>query len=168
MSGPFAPKAGDYAQVPLLEGERRIREQVATIDGNSLWGGQLVLTDQRLLFQPLDVKAATKLLSNGIDFMPANLAVLGKVVSKALDYTTAYQDGLEGAVPTTAITSVDPGRGPALFHPPSLVLTMDNGNTVEFGILRSKLTPNISPTNTTARDEMVALIRAQLALGGLT
>jgi hypothetical protein len=167
MSGIFAPKSDGYADVPLLEGEQIIRQQASSVDGKSIWGGQLVLTNQRLLFRPVDMKGTTKLINDGIEFLPDNLAVLGKVVSKALDYTTAYQDGLPGAVPTTAIGSVGIGRNGGLFHPPSLVLTLDTGNRVEFGILKSKFTPNIAPSNRVARDEMVQLIKAQMAAGGL-
>jgi hypothetical protein len=167
MSGIFAHKSDGYADVPLLEGEQIIRRQTASVDGKSIWGGQLVLTNQRLLFRPLDMKGTTKLINDGIEFLPDNLGVLGKVVSKALDYTTAYQDGLPGAVPTSAIASVKAGRNGGLLQPPSLVLTMDNGTRVEIGILKSKFTPNIARSNRVARDEMVQLIKAQMAAGGL-
>ena len=167
MSGIFAPKPDGYVDVPLLEGEEIVRRQAASVDGKSIWGGQLVLTNQRLLFGPLDMRGARKLINDGVEFLPDGLGVLGKVVSKALDYTTAYQDGLAGAVPTTAIASVGPGQNRGLFHPPSLLLTMDNGTRVEIGILESKFTPNIALSNRVARDEMVQLIAAQLAAGEL-
>ncbi len=154
-------------EVPLLEGEALTRTQTASVDGKSIWGGQLVLTNQRLLFQPLDMKVTTKLLNDGIEFLPGNLAVFGEVVSKALDYTTGYQGGLTGTVPTTSIVSVGSGKGPGLLHPPSLVLTLDSGTRVEIGILTGRFSPNISSGNAAARDEMIQLIRAQLASGGL-
>ena len=169
MSGVFAPDSDGYADVPLLEGEHIILAQTASVDGKSIWGGQLVLTNQRLLFRPLDMKATEKLLSDGIDlFLPNNLAVLGNVVSKGLDYSSAYQDGLTGAVETTSITGVTAGRDAGLLHPPSLVISMSNGAQTTIGILKSKFTPNISPANNQARDEMIALIQQHRAAGGLT
>lgn len=167
MSGIFAPKPDGYVNVPLLEGEQVIRRATASVDGKSVWGGHLILTNQRLLFRPLDMKGTTKLINDGIEVLPDGLGVLGKVVSKALDYATAYQDGLQGAVPNTAIAGVEPGEDPGLFHPPSLVLTLDIGTRIEIGILRSKLTPNLWSSNRVARDEIVQLIRNQLSVGGV-
>lgn len=167
MSGIFGPKSDGYVDVPLLEGEQIIRQQTASVDGKSIWGGQLIVTNQRVLFRPLDMKGTTKLINDGIGFLPDNLGVLGKVVSKALDYTTAYQDGLQGAAPTAAIAGVRVGGNGGLFHPPSLVLTMDTGTQVEIGILKSRLTPNFSTANRLARDELILLISAQRAAGGL-
>lgn len=167
MSGIFAPKSDGYASIPMLDGEQVIRAQTASVDGKSIWGGQLVVTNQRVLFRPLDMKATTKLLNDGIEFLPDNLAVFGKVVAKGLDYSSAYQDGLTGAVPTSDIVGVDVGDGAGLFHPPSLILSMSTGAQTKVGILASKFSPNISPANAKARDEMIALIRQQLVAGGL-
>lgn len=160
MSGIFAAKSDGYADVPLLGGEQIVRTQTASVDGKSIWGGQLVITNQRILFRPLDVKGATKLLNDGIEFLPDQLAVLGKVVSKALDYAGAYGDNLAGAVPRAEIASVATGKGAALFHPPSLLLALGSGQKVELGILYGRLSPNLDPRNSRARDEIVTLIRA--------
>ncbi|HEU4568933.1 MAG TPA: hypothetical protein VFR99_12930 [Marmoricola sp.] len=167
MSGIFAPKSDGYVEVPLLEGEHMIRQQTASVDGKSIWGGQLVLTDQRLLFRPLSVKGATKLINDGIDFLPDDLGVLGKLVSKALDYSTAYGEGKAGAVATRSIQQVAAGRNAGLFHPPSLVLTLEDGTRVELGILRSRGSANADPRNNAVRDEWLGLIRQHLSPDGL-
>lgn len=102
-----------------------------------------MLTTQRLMFRPLDVGVATAVLGGGgVHLGPKSLAV-----------------------PTSFIAKVEPGRDPGLFHPPSLVLTLRDGTRVVIGIGASRFTPNISGKNRTARDEMVALINAQLADG---
>ncbi len=167
MSGIFAPRSDGYAPLPLLAGEQIVREQTASVDGKSVWGGLLVLTNQRLLFRPINVKGMDKLIKDGIDFLPESYGVLGKVVGKALDYVEVYQDGTAGAVDVAAIASVTSGKNAGPFHPPSLVVSMTDGAQTEVGILKSKMTPNISPSNNVARDEMIALIQQQLVDGGL-
>jgi len=163
MTGIFGPKPTGYVAIPLLAGEQIVRQQPASylVNGKAMWGGQLVLTNQRLLFQPLDMGAVTKLISEGIDFLPDNLAILGKVVSKALDYTSTYQGKLTSAINSSSIVGVVAGMNASLGHPPSLILTFDNGRRLELGILNSIKSPNFLPANNAARDAMVAAIRAQ-------
>ena len=121
-----------------------------------------MLTSQRLLFRPLDLAGVTKLAENGIDLLPDNLAVLGKIVDKILDYSKAYADGKAGAINTAAIISVRAGREKGLFNPPSLVVATSSGRNVEIGVLASIKSPNPSPKNTAARDAMVQAINEQL------
>lgn len=165
MTGIFAPKPDGYLDVPLLDGEQMIRQQTASylVDGKAVWGGQLVLTSQRLLFRPLDLNGLSKMAQDGVDLLPGDLAVFGKVVDKVLDYTTAYGNAKAGAVETSLITSVRAGRDAALLHPPSLVLTMSDGRELEIGILHSIHSPNFLPVNNADRDEMVTAIAGQLA-----
>jgi hypothetical protein len=122
----------------------------------------LVVTNQRVLFRPLDVGAAQKMIKEGVRFLPDELAVLGKVVNKVFDYTVAYGEGLAGGIETSKITGVRPGRNAGLLHPPTLVLSFGNGRTLEIGVLKSIGTPNISPANNLARNELVHGINQQL------
>jgi hypothetical protein len=165
-TGIFAPRPDGYIEVPLLDGERLIRQQTASylVNGKAIWGGQLVLTSQRLLFRPLDLNGLSKIAKDGIELLPDDLAVFGKVVDKVLDYSTAYGNQKAGAVATSLITSVRPGRNAGLLHPPSLVLTMSDGRQLEIGILHSLTSMNPLPINNVARDETVAAISAQLAV----
>ena len=55
------------------------------------------------------------------------------------------------------------GRNAGLMHPPTLVLSFDDGRTLEIGLLKSIGTPNISRANNTVRDEMILAISQQLA-----
>lgn len=163
MSGIFRTPSDGYADVPLLAGEQVIRRQTASVGAPSMWGGQLVVTNQRILFRPVDVKGLAELLTEGVSLLPDGLADLGKLVPKVLDYASAYQDGLAGALPTASITGVRAGRDPQMTAPPSLILGLDTGSTVELGILTSIRTPSIWPGNRTARDDTIELIDALLA-----
>ena len=128
----------------LREGEEVLHQQTASANGRSIWGGTLVLTNQRLMFRPLDVGVATAVMSGGgVHLGPKSIAV-----------------------PTSFIEGVEPGSDPGLFHPPSLVLTLRDGTRVVIGICASRFTPNISRRNRTARDHVVELIKAQLTAGG--
>lgn len=163
MSGIFH-SSGGYVDVPMLEGERIVHQTAATflIGDTSMWPGKLVLTNQRLLFKPVSLKAISDILKEGIEFLPGNLAVLGKVVDKVLDYSTAYGDSKAGAVKTSTITGVRPGNNAALIHPPSLILAFGDGRSLAIGIVQALWCPHIWPGNNRARDEMVAAISSQL------
>ena len=158
-----------YIEVPLLEGEQMVRQQTASylVYGKPIWGGQLALTSQRVLFRPLDGSATSKMIKDGIDFLPDGLAVLGKVADKVFDYSVVYDAGSVGAITTQLITGVRGGMDAGVLHPPSLALTLVDGRTIEIGILKSLGSLNIWHANNTARDEMVASISAQLIANGL-
>ncbi len=149
----------------MLEGERILKSCVAAclVRGMPSWGGQLVLTDQRILFRPLDVSAAANILREGIDLLPDNLAVLGQLVGKALDYSTAYGDALSGAIETARITGVRRGRNASLTRPPTLVLSYEDGHELEVGLLASRSSLNLRPQNSVVRDEMMRAVEAQIA-----
>ncbi|NEA36926.1 hypothetical protein [Streptomyces sp. SID13031] len=141
-----------------------IRQQVASymVNGKAMWGGQFALTNQRLLFRPLDTSGVAKMIKDGVEFLPGDLAILGKVVDKALDYSTAYGDSLAGAINTSEIVGVIRGRNAALSHPPSLVLEFADGRRLEIGVLKSIGSPNFLPSNNSARDEMIEAILSEL------
>ncbi len=128
----------------LREGEHVLRRQPASADGKSIWGGTLVLTNQRLIFQPLDLGAATAVLGGGA----GHLGPQGMSVS------------------TDDIRKVEASRDPGLFHPASLVLTLRDRSRVVIGVGAGRFTPNFSRKNAVARDEMVDLINAQLGVHG--
>ena len=170
MSGIFKTPSDGYVEVPLLDDERIVHQQTAAaLRGKvSVTGGQLVITTQRILFRALDVGAAVNLLRQSVDFLPDGLGVLGKMVDKSLDYATAYMGSVTGAIDTSAVRSVSPGMSAAVSHPPSLIVTMANGNSVEIGILHSISSPNFWPANTTDRHEIIGLIRSLLVQNGMS
>lgn len=163
MTGIFAARDDGYVDVPLLPGERVLRQQQAAYlkGGQSLVGGMLVVTDQRLLFRPIEVGMASKLLNDGIEFLPDGLAQLGKLAGKLIGYATDTVNGAAGAVPMATIVAVEPGVD-AGAHPSSLVLTAEDGRRIEIGISASLFTPIWSKKSDRVRDEIVALIRGQL------
>lgn len=151
----------EHANIPLLAGEKVIR-QVNAAFGHSI-GGLLILTSQRLIFRALEVAGARKLLEYGGSTLPDNLVILGKLVDKELDLSSAYTDTEIGVDHTDSIASVAVGREKSgLFNPPSLVISTADGRTIEFGIVASITTPNFSKRNAAIRDAMVQTINAQL------
>jgi hypothetical protein len=158
-----------YIDVPLLADEQMVHQQTASylVYKKPIWGGQLALTNQRVLFRPLDPTATSKMIKDGIAFLPDDLAVLGQVVDRVLDYSTAYGEDTVAAIEAFAISGVGGGMDASLLHPPSLVLTLVGGRTIEIGVLKSLGSANFWHANNTARDEMVAAISDQLVANGV-
>jgi hypothetical protein len=158
-----------YIDVPLLTDERMVRQQAACylVYEKPIWPGQLALTNQRLLFRPLDLTATSKMTRDGICFLPDDLAVLGTVVGGALDYAAVYEEGSARVIHPPTISGVRPGMGASLLHPPSLVLTFADGSTMDIGIVKGMGSANFWHANNTARDEVVEEISAQLVANGV-
>jgi hypothetical protein len=170
MTDFFASESDGYIDVPLLDDEQVIRQQTASylVYRKPIWAGQLALTNQRLLFRAIDANSTSKMTKDGIEFLPDDLAVLGQVVDKVLDYSTVYTSEPTVTINAPAISGVRAGMDAALLHPPSLVLTFSHGETLEVGILKSMGCANFWHANNEARDEMVAEILSQLVSNGLT
>lgn len=119
-------------------------------DGLSVTGGDLVVTDRRVLFTPLNVTDVAQVLSWGLKRagVPALVAQapikVGELVGQPADA------GL--------LTTAQAGRPAALLRLPEIILTDAEGRTQTFGVGASRTSPNMSPANTVARDELVSLI----------
>ena len=149
--------SGKTTEPILLEaGENEQARTVAcTVKGSGLpWvGGDLVLTDRRLLFTPLNVKDVAPLLSYGLKAagVPSvAVALVGRVQSQIRP----------GATELAEVTSVTSGRSAGLLHPPTLLVNRADGESIEFGVLASRTTPNFSGANERARDDFLAQLEA--------
>jgi len=164
MTGVFQPPDEGYVKVPLEEGEQELLRKTAGLiqAGTSSVGGVLVLTNRRLLFRPLDVSKATKVLKESVDFLPDGFAEVGKVAGKAIDAVDGAITSKAGGIGYKAITDVRTGRGATVIRPPTLYIETATGRTIEFGVLRGIGEPNISPRNKSHRDEMVQAIKSVL------
>src|ERR1700728_2117143 len=117
MTGVFGGSSGNYVDVPLLEGERIDHRQAATLlsHGVNMVPGQLVLTNKRLLFQPVNYGGLNKLAKLGLPLISGGGgAILGALIAAA----DVIQTGHTGTVPIEQIDSVSVGRLKAnLIHP---------------------------------------------------
>lgn len=163
MTGVFGGSSGKYyIDVPLLEGEQIVHRQAATLlsHGVNMVPGQLVLTNQRLLFQPVNYGGLNKLVKLGLPLLPGGGgAVLGALVEAAAD----YHKQRTGTVPIDQIDSVSIGQLRANpIHPASLVVNLKNGRSLEIAIYTSLGTIAFLPKHAAARDEMLSLIKTSL------
>lgn len=122
--------------------------------GRGQVGGQLVVTNRRLLFGPIETAMARAIVFDGGDA----IGVPGAGLAKAL--LDAYEPLKQKQIFLRHITSVDSGGGGGLFSAPSLKIKTATDEVIEYGIVRSTLTPNIDPANREIRDQAVALITA--------
>lgn len=151
--------SGKTAQPVLLEeGESELDRVVACTvrGGGRAWvGGDLVLTDRRVLFTPLNVNDVAALLSYGLRRVgaPAGAAAVVGFIARKVAREAAEVSG---------VVRVAPGRAPGLFNPPTAVFQLDDGRQLEFGILASRTSPNSSTGNVVARDRFLAEVQSQL------
>jgi len=141
--------------IAMEPGESELAREVASARPGTLRsvGGDLVLTDRRLVFTPLDVHGVVELLTWGLGKTGA-----GDVVT---DLPKKLGDLIEqksvGAL--TEISRVDAGGDAKLRKPPTLVVTGTDGVRTEIGILAGRRTANISASNNEARDRLLTAIR---------
>jgi hypothetical protein len=138
--------------IHLRESELLIDHQFAKTPET---GGELALTDQRLIFAPWRFTALRDMLAAG--FWPVTPeASLPPEAQRLMQ--------LAGTVmlPLAEITAASPGRKAALHRPPGLRVTT-SVSTVEFGILVGPWKRNRAPSNTRARDTFVAAVNAALS-----
>jgi hypothetical protein len=145
MTGVFGSPDEGYVKVPLEEGEQELLRKTAGLiqAGTSSVGGVLVLTNRRLLFRPLDVSKATKILKEGVDFLPDGFAEVGKVAGKVIDAVDGAITSKAGGIGHKAITGVRTGRGATFIRPPTLYIETAAGHTIEFGVLRGISEPSL-------------------------
>lgn len=145
----------------LSEGETEILRVVGSKrpGGFTSVGGDLVLTNLRVIFTPLNTGDVSKLLS----FALGKAGVHGKIVGLVGN----IQDMIGTAAPIGAgalseITSIENGSGGSLFKPPTLIIRGTNGSTTEVGVLARRVSINPSPENRIARDQFMEAARQQL------
>jgi hypothetical protein len=156
LSGLLKGSGKEPEQVELLPDEVERARVVATWNPGSLRsvGGDLVLTNQRLIFTPLNVTDLVGVLAwalskagapPDVDKIPGQI---GKLIT---------QHVLKGS------QSIEPSRGPSLSRGPTVIIRGADGSATEVAIFASRLTPSFSRKNVEVRDAFIATVRAELA-----
>ena len=117
--------------------------------GFPLVGGELVLTNTRLLFLPKSITSVVDLLAYGLKKVGAPSGAMTAVGS------------IGGQLPSVgivlpAIVGVVAGRSAETFHPPTIVVEVSDGRQLEFGMLSKRLGANRDHANEVVRDDFIA------------
>lgn len=141
--------------IPVLPDERQIAVAVGSWKPGTLTsvGGDVVVTNQRVVFSPLDVRDVTAVMSWALGQVGAP-AQFGKVAEWLGDTV--------GDVRVVGVTeSARPGSNARLLKPPTFIATLGDGTEQEIGVLRDRITANIDPRNNAVRDRIVAVINGR-------
>lgn len=123
-------------------------------------GGDLVLTNLRVIFTPLNTGDLSKLLSYAL----GRAGVPGNIVG--------IVDKVQGMIGTAApigrgalseIASIDSGSDGSVLKPPTLIIRGTDGSSEEVGVLEGRTSPNRSSGNRIARDRFIGAALQQLA-----
>jgi hypothetical protein len=139
-----------YIPIPLNDGEQVIHDQEA---GIHQVGGRLVLTNQRLLFRPMDLGLANDLIHQGLRLIGGHTALVGHFVSALVKYAHMQKQ----AIPTEQITAV----GPASSRD-TLWIERAGGHRYEFHVTTTIWTSRLSPKNEAVRDAFIQEISSYL------
>lgn len=122
-------------------------------------GGDLVLTNLRVIFTPLNTGDVSKLLSFGLGRAGANKKIVG-LVDKVQDMIGTAAPIGPGAL--SEVATIEANSDGSLLKPPTLIIRGTDGSATEVGVLASRLSINSSPENRIARDRFVDAVRYQL------
>ncbi len=122
--------------------------------GRGQVGGQLLVTNRRLLFGPINTAMAQAIVVGGADLA----GVPGAGIIK--DLLAAYEPLKKKQVFLRHVDNVEPHGDGGLFSPPGLRITTVTAETIDYGIVRSTTTPSVHPGNRAVRDQAVAVIRS--------
>lgn len=139
------------SHLPLQAGESIVGHLFAKTPET---GGELVLTDGRLIFAPWRFTALGDMLAAGFWPIPPD---------SSLSVEAQHLQRLSGAlmIAIGEVTVAAAGRKASLYKPPGLLVTTSSG-TVEFGILVGPYTRCWAAANGTARNSFAAAINAAL------
>lgn len=157
----LAGSAPRVRRVSLKQGESELCREVAAVGSGTLSsvGGDLVLTDRRLIFCPQESKDRVEVLTWGLpkaaapDPDPGLPGRFGELVQQ-------HDGGAGPGVRTVASVSADGG---GWLKPPTLVVLATDGGATEIGILAGRRSSNRDRNNVVARDRMLAAIHQVLA-----
>lgn len=116
--------------------------------GVSATGGRLVLTDQALIFCPLDLEQTKKVLSV---VMKATRVPGAGLAEKLMGLS---RDSVL-VIPLDEIESVKQVGAAKLVSPPSFELRTRSGSVHDFGVLAATLSPNFSARNNDALADLL-------------
>ena len=140
--------------IELAAGEtERLRVVASASPGGVSVGGDLVLTDRRLVFTPLNVRGVVDVLAWGLGKAGAPdviAGIPGKLREKVGD---------PAATELAGITAVERGGDASWLKPPTVVVTGDDGTRFEIGILAARGRANIARVNNVARDRVLTAVR---------
>ena len=139
--------------VPLNQGESQIAEYYGAV--GHVTGGKLIVTNQRLIFQPWDMSLAQALFKMGCK-------ALGAPHSGAVNYVVGK---LKGIIDRTAqgvgdIADVERVGMARLTSLPKVGITKSDGSYAEFGVGYSPTTINFSSKNNQVRDQLASLLQS--------
>ncbi|MCX8453708.1 hypothetical protein [Paenarthrobacter ureafaciens] len=147
----------------LSEGETEVLRVVGSKRPGGLTsvGGDLVLTNFRVLFTPLNTGDVSRLLAFALGKAGADGRIVG-IVDKIQDMIGTAAPIGTGAL--SKITSIETGTNGSLLKPPTLIISGTDGSSEEVGVLASRGSFNPSPKNRAARDQFLLAARRQLGL----
>jgi hypothetical protein len=121
--------------------------------GRGQVGGQLIVTNRRLLFGPI-ATALPKAIFGEVD-----VPVLSSL-TKILD---AYEPLKSRQVFLRHVVSVEKGRNAGFTGAPTIRIRLATEEVIEYGIVAGTLTPNPMPVNNEVRDRALVLIADAVA-----
>lgn len=148
----FSGKQKTPRVLELLPGEREVARAVAAYRPGSMKsvGGNLVLTNLRLVFTPLEFKDLSEVLGWTLGRPGVPDGVSGQRV-KIGKFTSAQ--------PAVDLAGVVAGTDGSLRKAPTLVITGADGIAQEFGLFERRTSPNGSSRNVPVRDEFLQRIQ---------
>lgn len=157
ISGLLGGSGKGAVPITLDDGEVEVARVVAcTVKGAGRpWvGGDLVLTNRRLLFSPLETKDVAALLSYGLKKVgaPAGSTAVGWI----------QKEIAAAATDVSSMASAAAYRPAALLNPPTITVGLRDGRNLEFGILASRMSPSASKSNEAKRDEFLRLLQTSI------
>lgn len=154
LRGLFSGSGRTTVPISLPSGEAELHRCVACVlfGGMSKVGGDLVITNRRILFTPLNTRDVAGLLRAGL---------------KAADAPTGASTvvgWLQGQVDRSAssiaeVTAVGSGGDGDWVRPPSIVFQCSDGSRHEFGILATRTSRTGSRQNRVVRDSLLEALR---------
>lgn len=143
-----------YVEIPLAPSEVTVLDKVGCLikQGAPWIGGQLRLTTDRLLFRPWDTSDLVALLDWGLSKAgaPDPAVTLVGWLQAQNQAEEIYRD---------VVMDARAGRDPSLARPPTILVTLADGRSMEFGILKSLTSPNGSRANSVHRDELLTALQ---------
>ena len=147
--------------VSLQQGETELCREVGSARPGTLTsvGGDLVLTDRRLIFTPLETRDVVEALSWGLKKAGAPGGVSG--LPDRLGELVQQQE-LGGTSGLRGVASVGPGGGGGWLKPPTILVRGTDGSTTEIGVLAGRRSINRDKGNVVARDRILTAIETVL------
>lgn len=141
--------------IPLLPDETQLAVAVGSWNPGTFLsvGGDVIVTNQRVIFSPLNVKDVTSVFS----------WVLGEVGAQdQFGQVTDWLGKTVGDVQVVGATeTARAGSNARLLKPPTFVTKLADGAEHEVGVLWKRTAANIDPRNNDIRDQIVAAINSR-------